>query len=89
MALGANRADVRGLVFRQAAVVLCVGLAGGCGGAVFLGNWLSSRVFDVSPSDPRVIAATAALLAGTAFLAAWIPARRAARVEPRTAMLER
>jgi predicted permease len=89
MALGATAAEVRAMVFRQAAVLLSVGIVAGSAGAVVIGRWMSSLVFEVSPSDPRVIGATALLLAATASLAAWIPARRAARVEPRIAMQER
>ena len=89
MALGATGADVRVMVFRQAAVVLGVGLVVGIAGSLVLGSWLSSLVFEVSPSEPRVIGATALLLAAVALLAAWVPARRAARVEPRIAMQER
>jgi predicted permease len=89
MALGATSTDVRAMVFRQAAILLAVGVVVGSAGSVVLGRGLSALVFDVSPSDPRVIGATALLLAATTFLAAWIPARRAARVEPRIAMQER
>ncbi len=86
MALGATAAQVRTLVFRQAAGVVGVGLVAGVAGALGLGRWLSSLVFEISPWDPRILAATAALLTLTALVAAWLPARRAARVEPRIAM---
>lgn len=86
MALGATAAQVRALVLRQAAGVVAVGLAAGILGAVLLGRWLSSLVFEISPWDPRILAGTAVLLTLTALIAAWLPARRAARVEPRIAM---
>jgi ABC-type antimicrobial peptide transport system permease subunit len=88
MALGATSAEVRALVFRQAALVVGAGLAVGTAGALVLGRWLSSLVFQVSPWDVRVLAATAVLLTLAALLAAWLPARRASRIEPRTAMHE-
>ena len=86
MALGATAAQVRALVFRQAAVFVSLGVVAGVAGALVLGRWLSALVFEVSPSDPRILLATALVLAAVAVLAAWLPAQRAARVEPRMAM---
>jgi predicted permease len=86
IALGATQRDIRGLVFRQAALVLVAGLVVGTSGALALGRWLSSLVFQVSPWDARILTATALLLTMTALIAAWLPARRAARVQPGTAM---
>jgi ABC-type antimicrobial peptide transport system permease subunit len=79
---------VRALVLRHAAVVVGTGVAAGFAGAVAMGRSLQSLVFDTSPWDPRVFLATAALLALVALVSAWLPARRAARVEPRIAMGE-
>jgi putative ABC transport system permease protein len=87
IALGATAAHVRALVLRQAAVVVGVGVAAGVGGALLLGRWLGALAFEISPSDPRILVSTA-LLAAVAFVAAWLPAQRAARVAPRTAMQE-
>jgi predicted permease len=89
MALGASRAEVRALVFRQAGVVLGIGLVLGTAGALALGRSLNALVFEVSPADPRVLVVTTLLLTVTVCLAAWIPARRAAAVEPKIAMQER
>ena len=86
LALGATTGQVRRLVLGQAARVLAIGLAVGIAGALALGRWLSSFVFQVSPSDPRIMAATAVVLAATALLAAWLPARRASRVPPSMAI---
>jgi predicted permease len=86
IALGATGGQVRGLVLRHAAVVVGVGLLGGALGAAALGRWLSSLVFQTSPWDPAVLGATAVLLTLVAFAAAWLPAWRASRVEPRIAM---
>jgi putative ABC transport system permease protein len=86
MALGATAAVVRGLVLRQAAVVVGSGVMAGVGGALLFGRWLSSLLFQVSPWDPRILAATAVLLVITGAVAAWLPARRAARVSPSLAM---
>ena len=86
IALGATTAQVRALILRQAAVILGIGLAIGIAGALVLGRWLSSLVFQVSPWDPRILAATAMLLTITGLVSAWLPARRASRVSPGTAM---
>jgi predicted permease len=88
MALGATAAQVRVLVLRQAALMLAIGLVVGIGGATVLGRWLSSLVFLISPSDPRILLATAFLLTITGLFAAWLPARRASRVPPRIAIQE-
>jgi len=88
VALGASAAQVRALVLRQAAAVLGIGLVCGLGGALALGQWLSSLVFQISPSDPRIMFGTALLLMAVGLIAAWLPARRAARIEPHIAMQE-
>jgi putative ABC transport system permease protein len=86
LALGATAAQVRALVLRQAAVILGSGLVIGIAGAVVLGRWLSSLVFQVSPWDPRILVATAMLLTITGLVSAWLPARRASRLAPGMAM---
>jgi predicted permease len=88
VALGATAAEVRALVMRQAAVVVGTGVAAGLGGALLLGRWLGALVVGVAPSDPAILASTALLLAAVAAVAAWLPACRAARIEPRIAMLD-
>jgi predicted permease len=77
MALGARPVDVRRMVWRQAAVVAAIGIAVGLGGAFALTRVLGALLFGVSPVDPATMVAAAALLAGVAALAAWVPARRA------------
>jgi predicted permease len=88
LALGASSTEVRAMVLAQAARVIAIGLAVGIVGALALGRWLSTLTFQVSPSDPRIILGTALLLAATGLLAAWLPARRASRVDPASAMRE-
>ena len=87
-ALGATAAQVRALVLRQAAGIVAIGLAAGLAGAVALGRSLSTLAFQTAPTDPRVLTAAALLLSAIALAATWLPARRAARVEPAAAMLE-
>ena len=88
VALGATAADVRTLVLRQAAVVIGIGVAIGIAGALGLGRIIASLLFETSPSDARVLMGTAALLIVVVSIAAWVPARRAARVEPTVAIQE-
>ena len=81
-ALGAGRGALVGLVMRQATLLALVGLTLGVGGALASGRLLSSLLFGVTPRDAVSIAAAAVTLGLTALFAAWIPARRAAAVDP-------
>jgi ABC-type antimicrobial peptide transport system permease subunit len=71
---------------RQAAIVIGIGIVTGLGGALLLGRWLGALAFGIAPSDPTILSAAALLLAAVAAVAAWFPARRAARIEPRIAI---
>ncbi len=82
VALGAARSDVVGLVLRQGLSMTVMGVAIGLVAALPLAQLLRSLLFDVSPADPTVFVAIVLLLFGTALIAAWIPARRAARLDP-------
>jgi putative ABC transport system permease protein len=86
MALGAERSDVLGLVARGSAVLVLAGMAAGCIGALALTRVLSTLLFRVSPADPLTFAAVAAILAGAALLASFVPAHRATRIDPVTAL---
>ena len=81
-ALGAGSGALVGLVMRQAAVLAVVGVALGVGAALASGRVLSSLLFGVTPRDAVSITAAAVTLGVTALFAAWIPARRAAAVDP-------
>jgi ABC-type lipoprotein release transport system permease subunit len=82
MALGAGRTQVVGLVVRQGAMLTMIGLAAGLVAAPWLTRYLKSMLFDVSPFDPQIFLAVALVLAIIATLAAYLPARRATRVDP-------
>ena len=82
VALGATRAQVRALVFRQAAVVIGVGITAGLAGALALGRWLEALAFGIAPSDARVLTASAMVLTVVAIVAVWLPARRALQIDP-------
>jgi predicted permease len=88
LALGATAAHVRRLVLGQATHVVGLGIVVGLAGAALLGRWLASLTFEIAPSDPRILLASASVLALVALCAAWLPAQRAARTEPRTAIQE-
>jgi ABC-type antimicrobial peptide transport system permease subunit len=86
VALGATRASVLGLVLRQSITLVGCGLLIGVPAALLATRWMTSLVFDVSPRDLRTIAAAVVTLAAVAIGAAFIPARRAASVDPIVAL---
>lgn len=82
MALGATRASVLRLVLAEALRLVLVGLAVGILASVLAGRWISALLFGLSPTDPLTFVTAAALLIVTTLLAASVPARRAARLDP-------
>jgi ABC-type antimicrobial peptide transport system permease subunit len=82
MALGARYQDVLGLVLRQGMSLATVGATIGILGALALTRMLSGLLFGVTASDPVTFAAAPVILLGVAVLACWIPARRAAGIDP-------
>ncbi len=82
IALGARSADVLGLVLREAATLAVLGIAVGLVAALALSRTLSTLLFNLSPTDPLAFAAAPLVLLLTAVVAALLPARRAARVDP-------
>jgi putative ABC transport system permease protein len=85
MALGAEAGDVRGLVVGQGMILAGMGIGVGVVGALILGQFMRSIVFEVPVSDPWVFGIVAGGLALTAWFAAYLPALRATRVDPATA----
>jgi putative ABC transport system permease protein len=86
MALGAGRGDVVRMVVRQGALLVAIALAIGLVGAIAVTRLLSGLVFDVGTTDPLTFAAMSLVLASVALAACYVPALRAARVDPVTAM---
>jgi putative ABC transport system permease protein len=81
-ALGATRSGIVALVLRQAAVTIAFGLAIGTAAALALTGLMANLLFGVQPRDPVGLASAAGILAASAFAAAYLPARRAARLDP-------
>jgi predicted permease len=86
IALGAQLADVRNLFLRHGLRLTAAGLVLGIGLALVLTRVMSAYLFGVGPMDPVTYAAVSALLAAVALLATYLPARRAARIDPNVAL---
>jgi len=86
MALGADRSNVVRLVLRGAFVQIAIGLVIGIPFALLAGHFMASQLFGVRPYDPLSIAIAVVVLAAAAGLAGFIPARRAASIEPMEAL---
>jgi putative ABC transport system permease protein len=88
MALGSTTREVFSLVLRDGLKIAATGLAAGLLGTYFVGRALESQLFEVASMDPTVIGMVVALLTVVALTATLIPARRASRVNPLTALSE-
>jgi len=88
MALGAQRSQVAALVLADAARTLAWGLAGGLALSLAIDRLLESELYGVRPTDALTLTAAIAMLALLTAAAAWLPARRAATVDPLTALRE-
>jgi putative ABC transport system permease protein len=86
VALGAERADVMRLVLRQSLALTAAGILAGIAAAAVVSRFLESLLFDVRPLDGRTFAAAALAFAAVAMLASYVPARRAATVDPLIAL---
>jgi putative ABC transport system permease protein len=86
MALGASRAKVLRMVVGEGVALVMAGIGIGLAGALALTRFLSSLLFGVEPRDPLTFAAVSLLLTVVALLAAYIPAQRAANVDPLVAL---
>jgi putative ABC transport system permease protein len=86
MALGASRSNVLRLVLRNSLIPVQVGAGIGLVGTVAVAQVLSSLLYQISPWDPMTYVAVCVLLAGVAVLASYLPARRAAKIDPMGAL---
>jgi putative ABC transport system permease protein len=86
MALGANVTDVLRLVLGQGARLVGLGLLLGLGGSIAAGHAIESMLYRTTVWDPVTLVLVVGILAGTALLACWLPARRATKVDPMVAL---
>ncbi|MEJ2541439.1 MAG: FtsX-like permease family protein, partial [Gemmatimonadota bacterium] len=88
MALGAERRTVTGMVLREGLMLAGLGIVLGAGAALALTRLMASLLYGVDPVDLPTFAAVGASLAAVAAFASWLPARRAAAVEPSVTLRE-
>ena len=88
IALGAQRPDILRMALGEGMRVVAVGLVSGLAGAAVMTRFFQSMLFDVAPADPITFVSVSAILAGAAFFACYIPAKRATRVDPLIALRE-
>jgi predicted permease len=86
MSLGAESGRVQRMIMREGSVLLAIGLALGIAGALFTTRVIRGLLFGVAPNDPVTLVGVAMLMATIGLLACWIPALRAARIDPAIAM---
>jgi ABC-type antimicrobial peptide transport system permease subunit len=86
MALGATQKNVVGMMVRQVSLWIGVGATAGVLGSLVTARWIGALLFGIRANDPATLAEAAALLLAVALLGAWIPARRAAKVDPMVAL---
>jgi ABC-type antimicrobial peptide transport system permease subunit len=86
LALGAMPGQIRGMILSESTWITAAGLVAGVAGALALTRLIKSMLFGIAPYDPVTVTAAVLLLLGVALLASWIPARRAAGVEPMEAL---
>ncbi|MBI4622406.1 MAG: ABC transporter permease [Verrucomicrobia bacterium] len=85
-AIGATRGQLGGLFLKQGMVKASLGLAAGLAGAAWLSRYMTTLLFEVKPTDPAAYAVVSILLLAVAALASYLPARRAARIDPLVAL---
>ena len=86
MALGAQRIQVVHLVLRQGVVLISTGIVTGLIGALVIGRFINSLLYNVAPSDPWSLLAVSLIFGSIGLLACLIPAQRAAKVDPMEAL---
>jgi ABC-type antimicrobial peptide transport system permease subunit len=86
IAVGAERRHVLGMVLAEGMRLIIIGEIVGLLAAFWLTKFLRSQLFEVSPTDPAILAGVLLLLFAAAVLACWLPALRAAKVDPMVAL---
>jgi ABC-type antimicrobial peptide transport system permease subunit len=88
MALGARPAGIVRLVFRRVGILIIAGLTLGLAGSWWAVRFIAPLLFQLEPRDPMTFSGTAVVLIAIGVLAAWVPASRAARLDPATVLRE-
>jgi ABC-type antimicrobial peptide transport system permease subunit len=88
MALGAAEGAVTWLILRDVAFILTIGTALGVAVSLVAGRFIKSLLFGLEPTNPETLAMAAAVLCASAIFAAYLPARRASKMDPMTALRE-
>jgi putative ABC transport system permease protein len=88
MSLGAAPSSIVRLVFQRVGVLIAAGLALGLAGSVWAARFVETLLFQLEARDPVTFAGAAAVLGAVGVIAAWVPARRAARLDPATVLRE-
>jgi putative ABC transport system permease protein len=86
LALGAKRSEVLGLVVRRGLTLTAIGLLIGLGGSVAASRFLGSLLYETAALDLRTFATVPVVLGAVALIACYVPARRAARIDPIAAL---
>jgi predicted permease len=86
LALGAERRQIRGMILGESTWITAAGLVAGVAGALGLVRLVKSMLFGIAPYDPVTLGCAVTVMLGVALVASWIPARRAAGVEPMEAL---
>jgi ABC-type antimicrobial peptide transport system permease subunit len=86
LALGAQPGQVQGMILRESTWLTTIGIVGGAGGALGLTRLVKSMLYGIQPGDPLTFSTGILILIAVALAASWIPARRAARVQPMDAL---
>jgi ABC-type antimicrobial peptide transport system permease subunit len=85
-AVGASGGEIVRMIVRQGMTMVLTGIGAGLLAAFVLTRLMANLLFDVKPTDPATFGAVTVLLTATALAASWIPARKAARVDPLVAL---
>ena len=88
MALGAAPAGVVWIVLRRVAVLVCAGLVIGTAASLWLSRFVATLLFGLEPRDPATLMAAAVVLSAIGVMAGWLPASRAARIDPARVLRE-
>ena len=86
LAMGARRTQMRAMVLRESSLLALAGIVAGVAGALLFTRAIRSMLYGITPNDPLTVIAGVALLLAIALVASWIPATRAAGVEPMEAL---